>query len=59
MNQEPRYQNPYELLTQEELDSITEQFQEHQRELSREYSLLQAARLKKYAERLNQQPETD
>ena len=61
--QEPRPVNPYEGLSQEELDSVTAQFQEAQRELSREYMLVQDARLKLYAwglrSKLDYQPETD
>ena len=63
MNQEPRYQNPYLLLTQEELDSITFDIQEQQRGLTAEYDLIQQARLIRYAEnlraKLDQRPETD
>lgn len=52
MEREQRPTNPYELLTPEELDSITAQLQEHQRELTIEYEMAQAARLKLYTERL-------
>lgn len=54
MEEEPRHQNPYELLTEEELNNVVQDWHEHQRGLNYEYGLMMNARVKKYAQRLGE-----
>lgn len=54
MDKEPKHQNPYELLSEEELDEVVKDWQEHQRGLNYEYGLMMNARVKKYTQRLGE-----
>ncbi len=55
METEPTTQNPYELMSDEALDYVTLEIQRSQRELTREVSLIDQARLKKYVARLGRE----
>lgn len=51
MNQEPRQENPYFMMSEEDLHYYLKELQAVQREVTREYELIQIAIVNKYRER--------